>query len=197
MHFSRSNFLAVSHKAPGLFFSTLPHPLRLSTMPQDADPITISTLSRINAPTLANMLLSPSSAPKVAIIDVRDSDHIGGHIKSSDWVPANELDARIPELMRVHKDKEKIVFHCMLSQQRGPAAALKFARAMKDKNERERKQQQQVEGKEEGKKADGGAMGDKDPRPEVCVLEGGFGTWQARYGEDERLTEGYVKDLWE
>ena len=66
----------------------------------------------------------------------------------------------------------------MLSQQRGPASALKFARAQqaaaeKAKDERDAK------------------------RPEVHVLQGGFGTWQARYGEDARLTENYVKDLWE
>ncbi len=70
----------------------------------------------------------------------------------------------------------------MLSQQRGPSAALKFARAVRDKEEKERTDK----GEEEGKKG-----------PEVCVLEGGFGMWQARYGEDERLTEAYLKDLWD
>ena len=66
----------------------------------------------------------------------------------------------------------------MLSQQRGPGAALKFARALRNRQEKE-------------------GEGDAKKGPEVCVLEGGFGMWQARYGEDERLTEGYVKDLWD
>ena len=70
-----------------------------------------------------------------------------------------------------------MVFHCMLSQQRGPSAALKFARALRDR---------------EGKEGQGDKKG-----PEVCVLEGGFSMFQARYGEDERLTEGYVRDLWD
>jgi hypothetical protein len=30
----------------------------------------------------------------------------------------------------------------------------------------------------------------------VYVLEGGFTMWQAKYGEDEKLTEGYVRDIW-
>lgn len=30
----------------------------------------------------------------------------------------------------------------------------------------------------------------------VYVLDQGFIGWQQVYGEDERLTEGYVKDLW-
>ena len=147
-------------------------------------PITVSTLQRVSPTSLASSLLSDSS--KIAVIDVRDSDHIGGHIKSSSWIPAHELDARIPELLRVHRDKDKVVFHCMLSQQRGPSAALKFARALRDKQEKERKAAGKGVGEAEGKEG-----------PEVCVLEGGFGMWQARYGEDERLTEGFVKDLWE
>lgn len=31
----------------------------------------------------------------------------------------------------------------------------------------------------------------------VCVLRGGFSRWQEAHGPDERLTEAYVKDLWE
>jgi hypothetical protein len=31
----------------------------------------------------------------------------------------------------------------------------------------------------------------------VCVLVGGFNMWQAKYGEDDRLTEDYVKDIWD
>jgi hypothetical protein len=31
----------------------------------------------------------------------------------------------------------------------------------------------------------------------VLVLRGGFEKWQEVYGEDEKLTEGYQKDLWE
>lgn len=79
----------------------------------------------------------------------------------------------MPELVRTLKDKEQVVFHCALSQQRGPSAALKYAR------ERER-----MLGGEEGKKQ------------EVYVLEGGFVHWQEKYGTDTRLTEAYARDIW-
>jgi Cdc25 family phosphatase len=80
----------------------------------------------------------------------------------------------MPELVRTLKNKEKVVFHCALSQQRGPSAALGYAR------ERER-----TLGVEESKKQ------------EVYVLEGGFVQWQEKYGKDTRLTEAYVEDIWQ
>lgn len=96
----------------------------------------------------------------------------------------------MPELVRLHGSKgpnHKVVFHCMLSQQRGPSSALKFARALQADRAKKEKT-----GDSDGSQGSADVSG-----PEVCVLEGGFGAWQARYGEDERLTEGYVKDLWE
>lgn len=70
------------------------------------------------------------------------------------------------------------MFHCSLSQQRGPSAALRYLR------ERER-----LFSKGSTEKAGEGEQ-------EVLVLEGGFTQWQSRYGEDERLTRDYVKDIW-
>ncbi|KAE8316865.1 Rhodanese-like domain-containing protein [Aspergillus transmontanensis] len=136
--------------------------------------ITIATLPRMSRDALSALLLSTSTPSKLAIVDVRDSDHVGGHIFSSTWVPSSSLDVRLPELIRTLKDKEKVVFHCALSQQRGPSAALRYAR------ERER-----VLGVEESQKQ------------EVYVLEGGFVQWQEKYGKDMRLTEAYVEDIWQ
>ncbi|KAB8222265.1 Rhodanese-like domain-containing protein [Aspergillus novoparasiticus] len=136
--------------------------------------ITIATLPRMSRDALSALLLSTSTPSKLAIVDVRDSDHVGGHIFSSTWVPSSSLDVRLPELIRTLKDKEKVVFHCALSQQRGPSAALRYAR------ERER-----VLGLEESQKQ------------EVYVLEGGFVQWQEKYGKDTRLTEAYVEDIWQ
>ncbi|KAF5858226.1 hypothetical protein ETB97_004680 [Aspergillus alliaceus] len=135
--------------------------------------ITIATLPRMSRDALSALLLSTSNPSNLAIIDVRDSDHIGGHIHTSTWVPSSSLDVRLPELIRTLKDKEKVVFHCALSQQRGPSAALRYAR------ERER-----LLGVEESQKQ------------KVYVLEGGFVQWQEKYGKDTRLTEAYVEDIW-
>ncbi|KAF7511550.1 hypothetical protein GJ744_004138 [Endocarpon pusillum] len=137
--------------------------------------VTTSSLTHISRETLAEQLVS-SPPPNLAIIDVRDSDHIGGNIKGSTWVPSNTLDSRIPELLRSLKDKDRVVFHCALSQQRGPSAALRYARA-----------REELAGK---------PVGEAEKKPqEICILVGGFNMWQAKYGEDGRLTENYVKDI--
>ncbi|KIV89644.1 hypothetical protein PV10_07031 [Exophiala mesophila] len=173
-----------------------PHP-RLRSMSSSSSfvPITISSLTYLHPTSLAKVLLEPGEREKVAIIDVRDSDHIGGNINGSTWVPLNQLDARIPELVRTLKDKDKVVFHCMLSQQRGPTAALRYARAKQradDKDTRSTQTSSQVAAQtpEEGES-------NKSHVQEVCVLEGGFESWQSRYGEDSRLTVDYQPDLWD
>ena len=151
-----------------------------TTMP----PPTISTLSYITREQLASTLLSVPSTAAPAIIDVRDSDHIGGHIRGSTWVPSSQHDYKMPELLRTLKDKDVVVFHCALSQQRGPAAALRYLR--------------EKEARQGGVKEKGEEIGQaqKDGQ-KVYVLKGGFTEWQEMYGKDARLTEGYQKDVWE
>ncbi|CAG8156134.1 unnamed protein product [Penicillium salamii] len=133
--------------------------------------ISIATLPRMGRDALA-AFLSTGEPTNLAIIDVRDSDHVGGHIRGSTWVPTSTLDVRMPELIRTLKDKKMVVFHCALSQQRGPSAALRYAR------ERE------------------SALGQDHPQ-QVFVLDGGFVEWQQKYGNDAKLTEAYAADIWE
>ncbi|ORY58202.1 Rhodanese-like domain-containing protein [Pseudomassariella vexata] len=150
---------------------------------------TIATLQRLTAPKLADMLLkaNPSSADSspIAIVDVRDDDYIGGHIRTSMHFPLRSIDATMPTLLRKLADKETVVFHCAFSQQRGPGAALRYLR------EREAMPQKKT-GEEEGVNE---AKGEKKEQ-KVYVLDRGFVGWQEEYGSDERLTEGYRKDLW-
>ncbi|KAJ5143715.1 uncharacterized protein N7515_002502 [Penicillium bovifimosum] len=134
--------------------------------------ISIATLPRMGRDALAALL--GTEPTNLAIIDVRDSDHIGGHIRSSTWVPTSTLDVRMPELIRTLQDKKMVVFHCALSQQRGPSAALRYTR-----------QRESTLGVEESQKQ------------QVFVLEGGFVEWQQKYGNDPKLTEAYVADIWE
>lgn len=92
----------------------------------------VATLKRMSREQLSSLLLSPD-ASKVAVIDVRDDDHVGGHIKSSTHVPSSSLDHRIPEIVRTMAQKEIVIFHCALSQQRGPNAALRYMEEKKNK----------------------------------------------------------------
>lgn len=168
---------------------------------------TIASLPRMSRERLSAMLLSPCTQP-LAIIDVRDDDHLGGHIHTSMHVPSQTLDYKIPELVRILADKKIVVFHCALSQQRGPGAALKYLR---ERGRRTGKTQQpradeteerpsmrtrskeaivkdlQPEGVVQG--AEGGkcetSKGEGSPkaegavkRQEVYVLDGGFVKWQ-------------------
>ena len=128
---------------------------------------------------LATLVRSKSSS--LAVIDVRDSDYIGGHIVNGINAPTHTHDYRMPELVRTLKDKEIVVFHCALSQQRGPSSALRYLR--------EKERLQSVDKVTDDAKADGSAEGVRaDPTTDgegvvkngqnVYVLEGGFVRWQ-------------------
>lgn len=69
----------------------------------------------------------------------------------------------------------------MLSQERGPKAALRYLR------------ERDAVLEELGEKSPGQKAGSQ----EVYVLDRGFTGWQEVFGEDEGLTEGYRKELWE
>lgn len=84
----------------------------------------------------------------------------------------------MPSLVRQFREKKMVIFHCALSQQRGPSAALKYIR------EREKSLGQVTH-----------AAGEELAQT-VYVLDKGFVGWQELYGEDERLTEAYRKELW-
>ncbi|MCJ1225525.1 hypothetical protein MMC12_002174 [Toensbergia leucococca] len=173
----------------------------------------IATLPRLSRERLSSFLLS-HSPPSIAIVDVRDEDYVGGHISTSFHVPSSSLDYRIPEIVRTFASKEIVVFHCALSQQRGPSAALRYLR------EREKKvkkheistmiNEDQNLGPAEGvlqrgsERGDWAAKQDYTGSPvegslkgqEIYVLDGGFVRWQEKYGRDERLTKAYAADLW-
>jgi rhodanese-related sulfurtransferase len=92
----------------------------------------------------------------------------------------------MPTLLRKLADKDTVVFHCALSQQRGPGAALQYLREREAAAAGE-KEEEEGEGKEKKKKKE----------QKVFVLDRGFVGWQEVFGSDERLTEGYRKELWE
>ena len=170
---------------------------------------TTATLHHISRERLSSILLSPH-ADKVAIVDVRDDDYVGGHIHSAINVPSSSLDTRIPEVIQNLGDKEIVVFHCALSQQRGPGAALIY---LKERNARStelhsakglgsgaqessangkdqtkiRKEDKELELVDQGKDIevstaqDSGARTKNAKHQEVFVLDGGFVKWQEKY----------------
>lgn len=137
--------------------------------------------------------------PNIAVIDVRDSDHIGGHIRGSTWVPSSQLDYKTPELIRTLRSKELVVFHCALSQQRGPSAALRYLREKErlDSDSGVQSKGDVVEVSEAVEKEGKDEEVKEQKKQRVVVLRGGFTEWQEEYGSDEKLTEGWKKDIWE
>lgn len=130
-------------------------------------------------------------------------------------MPSHQLDEWMPTLLRQLENTNTVVFHCALSKQRGPSAALRYIR------EREAKFGEDSVAAPEGSSGTPGQHASAAATPaaeaeeqtqgdgaekkkatvpvaqKVCVLRGGFQRWQESHGPDERLTEAYVKDLWE
>ncbi|MCJ1292152.1 hypothetical protein MMC34_003702 [Xylographa carneopallida] len=132
---------------------------------------------------LSAFLLKPvTTRPSIAVIDVRDDDHVGGHIFSSTHVPSSTLDHKIPELVRTLNGKDIVIFHCALSQQRGPTAARWYAR------ERARllpsttpvdSAAGTVTGNVEAEKTGPGPKVD-GTKQKIYILSGGFVKWQEK-----------------
>lgn len=120
----------------------------------------------------------PSGNGNFAVVDVRDSDYVGGHIAGCYHYPAGNFHELMPELRKRLLDNniDDVVFHCALSQVRGPKSTLLFLRALNDLPEHERANFANLN---------------------VWVLEGGFTKWQRKYGRDSAVTEAFQPDLWD
>lgn len=141
--------------------------------------ISISDIPKIKPDKLA--ILVREKNPSLAVVDVRDSDYIGGHILGGTNVPTHTHDYKIPELVRTLKDKETVVFHCALSQQRGPSSALKYLR-----------ERQRVLDAHPGKKDEGAGEAPAVKGQMVYVLEGGFVKWQEAYVKSDLFMLQYT-----
>lgn len=119
------------------------------------------SLKRMSREQLASILLSPE-ASSVAVVDVRGDDHVGGHIHDSLHVPSSSLEYRIPELIRTLAAKKTVVFHCALSQERGPRAARWYMEEMEKTSRR------------------GPDVKDVGESQRVYVLDKGFVGWQEK-----------------
>ena len=93
--------------------------------------------------------------------------YYGRHIAHSQNIPTSNHDTAIPELVRKLADKDVVIFTCMLSQQRGPRSALKYARA------RERL----LKDSEDGGRVNADVKDDQKAGQKVVVLLGGFEGW--------------------
>eukprot|EP00188_Purpureofilum_apyrenoidigerum_P000176 Plantae.Rhodophyta-Purpureofilum_apyrenoidigerum.ctg10676.p1 GENE.Plantae.Rhodophyta-Purpureofilum_apyrenoidigerum.ctg10676~~Plantae.Rhodophyta-Purpureofilum_apyrenoidigerum.ctg10676.p1 ORF type:complete len:134 (-),score=19.76 Plantae.Rhodophyta-Purpureofilum_apyrenoidigerum.ctg10676:313-714(-) len=119
------------------------------------------SVSRVTASELA--LLLRTEPRQVTIIDVRDSDFEGGNLAGAHNIPRDRFKYTVDEQVKRFKDKQHVVFHCMLSQVRGPYCAQLFQ-----------------------KKLDEHGI---SPQPKVSILEGGFSTFAGQFYKDKELFE--------
>ncbi|GMK55117.1 hypothetical protein CspeluHIS016_0201730 [Cutaneotrichosporon spelunceum] len=124
----------------------------------------------INAEEMATIIkANPEGAGKEwAVVDVRDDDFAGGNIVGALNYPSETLLAKIDELVKRMEGVPKIVFHCALSQVRGPKSARRYAEAR--------------------------SLLLKDAPPQdILVLRDGFSGFQSRYRNDKQLVEKFNK----
>lgn len=121
---------------------------------------------------------SPTGNGNFAVVDVRDSDYIGGHIRGCYHYPAGNFHETLPELRKRILDNQidDVVFHCALSQVRGPKSSLMFLRSLQELPEDQQASFLSLN---------------------VWVLSGGFTKWQRLYGKDALVTEDFQADLWD
>ncbi|KAJ3100539.1 hypothetical protein HDU96_010301 [Phlyctochytrium bullatum] len=130
------------------------------------------TAKYIEPEKVAEWLKDPSLKNGVdyQIVDVRGDDFEGGHIRGAKNIPAHEIVDNTEAYLEELAKPKKLVFHCALSQVRGPKSANTYLRTLQEKG--------------------------AELNQEVLVLQGGFTTWQYRYKDDKDLVEGYKPELW-
>ncbi|XP_030522076.1 dual specificity phosphatase Cdc25 [Rhodamnia argentea] len=102
-----------------------------------------------------SQLLSLRRRPNIAIIDVRDEERsYDGHIPGSLHYASGAFSDKMADLVQDVKGKDTLVFHCALSQVRGPTCARRLADYLEEIKE------------------DGGIK-------DILVLERGYNGWEA------------------
>jgi rhodanese-related sulfurtransferase len=128
---------------------------------------------------LAEIVKTKRANAEYVVVDVRDDDFRGGNIRGARNAPSRGFQGAVDALVADTRNVPVIVFHCMLSQERGPKAARVRGAARG--------------GERGGWAADGMAWQvyaetrdalqkqGEDGAHEVYVLRGGFGEFQAKF----------------
>ncbi|RQM26592.1 hypothetical protein B5M09_003010 [Aphanomyces astaci] len=129
-------------------------------------------VDRITAKELVEILKNPEARNAVRIVDVRDGDFAGGHIRGAINVPEEHFhdDDDVDNFVDEMKTVPTIIFHCMMSQVRGPFCAHRF--------------QSRVNA----------VLEHAAIKPKVLVLTGGFQLFRQNYSHDDDLVEGLPKE---
>ncbi|KAJ7486139.1 Rhodanese-like domain-containing protein [Mycena galericulata] len=130
-------------------------------------------MKHISREELAEIIKSEKVAKKdYLVVDVRDDDYAGGNIKHALNIPSREFQMSVYDLVQKSADVEVVVFHCALSQMRGPKAARIYEETRRNLNVAQEKPQ------------------------EVYVLRDGFTEFQRKFKDDPALVENWEEEVW-
>ncbi|KAJ2162485.1 Cdc25 phosphatase Ibp1 [Coemansia sp. RSA 552] len=143
----------------------------------------MNTPSYISVQELAKLVRDPEKQPGVdyAIIDVRTDDRHSGYIPGSDnSVTADKMHERArAQLVDKYRAVPLVVFHCMMSQVRGPKSARIYKELVHERLAY-------------------AESSDPQRNQHVKVLRGGFREWAEAFLHTEpALVEGFNQDVWE
>ncbi|KAK0533386.1 Cdc25 phosphatase Ibp1 [Tilletia horrida] len=154
----------------------------------------------IDARTLAERIKAGDVADrKIAVVDVRDSDFEGGSIVGARNVPSTNFQDQVDSLVKDLFEVPQVVFHCHLSQQRGPKAARIYAEA---------RQQALASGAikpssssssspdAKASAAEPAQAQDPTPAQKVIVLRDGAAGFVRQFNDDKTLVENYDAESW-
>ncbi|RDB17796.1 Dual specificity phosphatase ibp1 [Hypsizygus marmoreus] len=127
----------------------------------------------ITADELAGIMKSDQVPKKdFVVVDVRDDDYLGGNVKGSLNKPSSEFLMHVDSLVKDTKDVPLVIFHCSLSQVRGPKAARIYEETRRN------------------------ILQGNDIPHEVAVLREGFTQFQTKFKDDPALVENWDKAVW-
>jgi len=106
------------------------------------------------------------------VIDVRDDDYEGGNIKGCLNYPSRQFLLNVDGLIKETKSVPLVIFHCALSQVRGPKAARIYSETRKN------------------------VLFGNDIPHEVAILRDGFSQFQIKFKDDPELVENWDKEVW-
>jgi Cdc25 family phosphatase len=106
------------------------------------------------------------------VVDVRDDDYVGGNIKGCLNLPSRDFLMNVDGLVKQTKEIPLVIFHCALSQVRGPKAARIYAETRQNILE-----------------------GNAIPQ-EIVILRDGFTQFQVKHKNDPELVENWDEGVW-
>jgi len=118
------------------------------------------------------------------IVDVRDDDFKGGNIKDCFHLPSQDFQDNVGGLAMKLKGVPKVIFHCALSQARGPKCARIYSETLDALSEK-------VDTEESVSKPQ------QPEEQEILVLRNGFTGFQDAYKNDPDLVENFDQRYWE